>query len=129
VRYSGGGAYTICGKLAETKVPLVLSIVGAILAMVKWSLDPDPVDELRDNDGRDDRDPRDELLRISSMSSSDSLSGAASSGSLIATHCSTNVLNEMCRLSFVSDLSVGEVTGTAPPGDTLPEMGIRGGDR
>ena len=52
-------------------MPLVLSMVGAILAMVKCSPLPDPEEEFRLNEGRDDRDERDDEERISSMSSSD----------------------------------------------------------
>lgn len=112
--------------MVDTNDPLVLSMVGAILAMVKCSLAAELVDECREREGREPRDDLDELLRISSISSSESLWGCGKSWSETAIHCSTNVLNEMCFFCPGS-LSVGEEMGTVALGETLPEMGIRGG--
>lgn len=80
------------------KVPVVFNIVGAIFAMVRGSAELE--EELRLNDGRDDR--LDVLVDdlISSMSSSDSSWITASCGSSTATHCSTNVLKLMCLFPF-----------------------------
>lgn len=103
-------------------------MVGAILAMVRCSEFAEDVEEFLEREGLELRDDLDELLLISKTSSSESLSGGGKSASLTAIHCSTNVLNEMCFFC-VGSLSPGEVTGTAALGDTLPEMGIRGGDR
>jgi len=66
---------TICGMLLLTYEPFVLSIVGAIIAIVKCSLVPLALLDCLESEGREPRLDRDELLLISSMSSSESAAG------------------------------------------------------
>ncbi len=103
-------------------------MVGAIFAIVRCSAEL--AEEVRLIDGRDDRlEVLAEDDRISSISSSDSskTSGCAC-GSSTATHCSTNVLNFMCRFPLIWMIS--GVTGvlSPPAGVAFPEIGPRGGD-
>lgn len=95
--YSGGGAKTTAGDGAG-KTPVVLSVVGAIFAIVRCSAEE--VEELRLKLGRDDREdePEERLERISRTESESSESESelcCSGGSSTEMHCSTKVLNEI----------------------------------
>jgi hypothetical protein len=116
--------YTICGKFAIC-TPFVLSMVGAIFAMVRCSDEAE--EECLDIEGLDDRD---ELLaedRISSMSSSESLIRLMGASS-IATHCSTNVLNEMCFLPLGGGAGSPSIADSGGTNVLVPLAPVSGGN-